>query len=394
MLLWCLMSIAVAAMGPDPFEEPTAFAVTTVPGVVLAGLAVLIGRAWPLAAVALLLPLGPWDFTMSFATSDLTWLTPSAGSVKIFPLATTSPFVIWYAYLSGRRLPRAWPSLALAGVISVIGVGLVLSRGGTVGLWTTMTTGLLATYAAPYLLGLLRGRLLQQREQARSSAEAQARLRERARIARDMHDSLGHDLALIAVRAAGLEMAPSLDPAQVRAAGELRVAAADATERLRQIIGVLRDDADAAPLTPAQEDAAPLFPVREGADVASLSRAHEDAAPLTPVREDVAALVGRARASGMMIALRLAEPVPGLAHAVVQEGLTNAAKHAPGAEVTITVAPRRVVVANGPATRARPAVVSGGLGLAGLRERVRRAGGTLTAGPTADGFELAVDDLP
>jgi signal transduction histidine kinase len=365
------MSIAVAAAGPDPFEEPTDFAGTTVPCVVLAGLAVLVGRAWPLAAVALLLPLGPWDFTMSFATSDLTWLTPSAGHVKIFPLATTSPFVIWYAYLSGRRLPRAWPALALAGVISVIGVGLVLSRGGTVGLWTTMITGLLGTYAVPCLLGLLRGRLLQQREQARSSAEAQARLRERARIARDMHDSLGHDLALIAVRAAGLEMAPSLDPAQVRAAGELRAAAADATERLRQIIGVLRDDADAAPLSPAREDA--------------------EAVPLSPAREDVAALVGRARASGMTIALRLAEPVPGLAHAVVQEGLTNAAKHAPGAEVTVTVAARRVVVANGPAARSRPAVVSGGLGLASLRERVRRAGGTLAAGPTADGFELAVD---
>jgi signal transduction histidine kinase len=370
-LLWCLMSIAVAAAGPDPFEEPTDFAGTTVPCVVLAGLAVLVGRAWPLAAVALLLPLGPWDFTMSFATSDLTWLTPSAGHVKIFPLATTSPFVIWYAYLSGRRLPRAWPALALAGVISVIGVGLVLSRGGTVGLWTTMITGLLGTYAVPCLLGLLRGRLLQQREQARSSAEAQARLRERARIARDMHDSLGHDLALIAVRAAGLEMAPSLDPAQVRAAGELRAAAADATERLRQIIGVLRDDADAAPLSPAREDA--------------------EAVPLSSAREDVAALVGRARASGMTIALRLAEPVPGLAHAVVQEGLTNAAKHAPGAEVTVTVAPRRVVVANGPAARSRPTVVSGGLGLASLRAVPARAGGTLAAGPTADGFELAVD---
>lgn len=181
MLLWCLMSIAVAATGPDPFEEPTAFAGTTVPCVALAGLAVLVGRAWPLVAVALLLPLGPWDFTMSFATSDLTWLTPSASDVKIFPLATTSPFVIWYACLSGRRLPRAWPALASAGVISVVGVGLVLSRGGTVGLWTTMTTGLLGTYAVPYLLGLLRGRLLQQREQARSLAEAQARLRERVR---------------------------------------------------------------------------------------------------------------------------------------------------------------------------------------------------------------------
>lgn len=392
MLLGCLLVIAVAASGPDPFEEPAAFASLTVPCVVLAALAVLVGRAWPLAAVVLLLPLGPWDFATGVATSDLTWLTPSAAYVKIFPFVTTSPFVIWYVYLAGRRLPPARPAVALAGVLSVIGVGLVLAKGGTVGLWTTMTTGLAGTYAVPYLLGLLRGRLLQQREQAKSSAEAQARLRERARIARDMHDSLGHDLALIAVRAAGLELAPSLAADQVKAAGELRLAAADATDRLRQIIGVLRDDTDTAPLSPARPDAdaAPLSPAR--ADVAPLAstRAEVGATP-APAREDVVALVGRARASGMAITLRLAEPVPELAHAVVQEGLTNAAKHAPGAEVTVTVAARRVAVANGPATRSRPTARPGGLGLTGLHERVRRAGGTLAAGPTADGFELAVD---
>ncbi|WP_336215631.1 sensor histidine kinase [Nonomuraea sp. LPB2021202275-12-8] len=358
-LLWVLLSIAVSAIGPDPLDDPAAFAWVTVPRVALAGLAVFVGREWPLAAVALLLPLGPWDFSEGLATSDLTWLSPPAAEVKIFPFPVTTPFVIWYAYLSGRRSRKLWPVLVLACLTSLIGVRLVLSEGGTVALWTTMITGLVGTYAVPYLLGVLRRRLLLQREQARHSAEAQARLRERARIARDMHDSLGHDLALIAVRAAGLELAPTLEPAQVKAAGELREAAADATERLRQIIGVLRDDADAA--------------------------------PLLPVHEDVTALVDRARASGMTIVVNLAGPVPGLAHAVVQEGLTNAAKHAPGAEVAVTVSPHRVAVANGPAARSRPVALTGGLGLAGLKERVRLEGGTLRAGPVADGFELAVD---
>jgi signal transduction histidine kinase len=81
--------------------------------------------------------------------------------------------------------------------------------------------------------------------------------------------------------------------------------------------------------------------------------------------------------------------VPGLARAVVQEGLTNAAKHAPGAAVQVSVSPYRVTVRNGP-PRARPTASSGGLGLAGLRERVRLAGGTLNAGPVASGFELDV----
>ncbi len=357
-LLWCLLSVAVSVMGPDPLDGVADFGLVTVPRIVLMGVIVLVGRPWPLAAVALLLPLGPWDFRDGFATTDLAWLSPPSTGVKIFPLVPVSPFVIWYAYLSGRRLPRVWPALALAVVATAIGVGLALSRGGTLALWVTMTSGLVGTYAVPYLLGLLRRRLLQQREQARRSTAEQARLRERARIARHMHDSLGHDLALIAVRAAGLEMSPSLDPAQVKAAGELRMAAADATERLRQIIGVLRDDADAA--------------------------------PLAPVHEDVTALVERARDSGMRIDLDVTGPAPGLAHAVVQEGLTNAAKHAPGAPVTVEVTPNRVTVRNGPATGSRPPLPSGGLGLAGLRERVRLADGTLTAGPTPTGWTLTI----
>ena len=95
----------------------------------------------------------------------------------------------------------------------------------------------------------------------------QARLRERARIASDMHDSLGHELSLIAVRAAALEVAGGLDDAQRDAAAQLRTSAAAATERLREIIGVLR----------------------------------EDAAPVEPVQGDLGELISRARASGLLI---------------------------------------------------------------------------------------------
>ncbi|MEV4174883.1 histidine kinase [Nonomuraea sp. NPDC049709] len=357
LLLWVVLGAFVAAMGPDPFQDPAGWGMVTVPRVGLAAVAVLVGRPWPLAALVLLLPLGPWQFSEGFATVDLSWLLPRR-NVKIFPLLATSPFIIWYAYLTGRRIARAWPALLAFCLISLVGVTVVLRMGGDLALWVSMVTALVGTYLVPYLFGVLRRKLLQQRRQTRLSAEAQARLRERARIARDMHDSLGHDLALIAVRAAGLELAPGLAPAQVKAAGELRIAAADATERLRQIIGLLREDADAA--------------------------------PLSPVGEDVSELVRRATDSGMSITLDLSPgPVPGLARAVVQEGLTNAAKHAPGAAVEVSVSPLRVRVRNGPA-RSRPTGRSGGLGLAGLRERVRLAGGTLAAGPVGDGFELSV----
>ncbi|TXK42930.1 hypothetical protein FR742_28135 [Nonomuraea sp. C10] len=405
-VLWVLLAIVISAMGPDPLRDLGAFCAITVPRLALGALAVLVGRPWPLAAVVLLLPLGPWDFADSLATSDITWLIPGAIQVKIFPFAPVSPFSIWYAYLAGRRLPRALPwSIRIPGaglvavLITAIGVVLVVAGGGAAGLWITMVTGLIGTYLVPYLLGLLRRRLLQQRDQARQAAEAQARLRERARIARDMHDSLGHDLALIAVRAAGLELSPTLEPAHARAASELRAAAADATERLRQIIGVLREDTDAAPLAPLPEEppteaAREASPVPEGGEeVASLATADGEAEvpPMAGAGEDVVALVERARDSGMAITLRLEGPVPGLAHRVVQEGLTNVAKHAPGAAIEVAVTPHLVAVRNGPPARAPQVTATGGFGLPGLRERVRLAGGTLRAGPADGGYELAAE---
>ncbi|GAA2802648.1 sensor histidine kinase [Nonomuraea dietziae] len=367
-LAWLGLSVLAAAAGPDPFAEPGVFAVVTGGRVLLLGLAVLVGRAWPLAASVILLPLGPWDFgeglatttwdfTGGVATTDQLWPL-SLVSVKIFPLSATTLAVLWYAYRTGRSASRAWPATAVFGAAAVIGAGVVLAQGGLLRYWVTMVSGLIGCYVVPYLLGTLRRLLLQQRERTQLSVAAQARLRERTRIAHDMHDSLGHDLALIAVRAAGLEIAPGLAPAQAKAAGELRVAASEATERLREIVGLLRDDFDPA--------------------------------PLVPVAADVTDLVERSRDSGMDVSLEVAEgPVPALAYRAVQEGLTNAAKHAPGAWVRVSVSPARISVRNGPA-RGRATAIPGGMGLTGLRERVRLAGGTMTAGPVDDGFELVV----
>ncbi|MEU7003145.1 histidine kinase [Nonomuraea sp. NPDC046570] len=354
--LWLPTCVLLAAYGPDPLDHPGAFAAVTGGRWVLVGLAVLVGRPWPPAAVALLLPLGPWDFAEGLATTDLSMI--GAGDyVKIFPLAISWPALLTYTYLSGRRTVRVWPALAVFALAAGTGAGAVLARGGGLGMWITMGSGLLGLYALPYLVGVVRRRMLEQRERTRRSAEEQARLRERTRIAHDMHDSLGHDLALIAVRAAGLEVARGLDPEHARAAGELRLAAGEATERLRQIVGLLRDTADSP--------------------------------PLTPVDEGVTDLVERARASGMTITLETGDgPVPAIAHRVVQEGLTNAAKHAPGAPVEVSIGAGRVSVRNGPPPGRPVAATSGGVGLTALHERVRLAGGTLEAGPSQGGFAL------
>ncbi|MGC5411521.1 histidine kinase, partial [Streptomyces sp. DT225] len=70
----------------------------------------------------------------------------------------------------------------------------------------------------------------------------QARARERARIAQDMHDLIGHDLSLIALSAGALKLAPGLDGAHREAAGEIRARAAASVERLGEVIGLLRED--------------------------------------------------------------------------------------------------------------------------------------------------------
>ncbi|MFD8997962.1 sensor histidine kinase [Streptomyces abikoensis] len=196
----------------------------------------------------------------------------------------------------------------------------------------------------------------------------QARLRERARIAQDMHDALGHDLSLVALSAGALKLAPGLTEAHRAAAEDVRARAAGAVERLGQVIGILREEADGAPTEPA--------------DFA------------------VARLVEDAAASGLPAVLRVegeeyAMPpaVERAAHRVVQEALTNVAKHAPGAAVTVrlsrTAAEVVVSVENSaPPAPVAPPLPGGGLGLIGLDERVRLAGGSFDCGPRGGGFAV------
>ncbi|WAE75754.1 histidine kinase [Streptomonospora nanhaiensis] len=235
-------------------------------------------------------------------------------------------------------------------------------------------------------LGWRRAELL---ERERSVAAERERVRERERIAARMHDSLGHELSLIAVRAGALEVAPGLGAEDYRrGVAELGAGAIGAVERLQEIIGLLQSG-DAEPAEPGTGDG------------------------------DLAGLVGHARNASLEVGLaggRLWEGMPAevraLVYAVVREGLTNSAKHAPGAPVAVRVdrlgtrascadAPGAadaatdepapgptegytVSVVNGPATEA-PVLASGGSGLAALHARVRAAGGTLDSGPTRTG---------
>ncbi|MEV4655837.1 histidine kinase [Micromonospora sp. NPDC049301] len=281
-----------------------------------------------------------------------------------------------FSYLTGRRSAIAAPAAVLFGVIAVGGTVLNLGLLGTgAGTWFLLASVLLFAGVFPWLVGRYRRQQQELADAGRRHADARAReqrgaaerirLRERARIAEEMHDSLGHDLSLIALRAAALELADDLDPRHRGAVGELRASVAAATERLHGIIGVLREEGGRAGLRPAGET--------------------------------VADLVDGAREAGM--AVRLDAPpgvveLPGMtgaaAHGVVREALTNAARYAPGAPVRVTLSPFadgiEVGVRNGPPPAGPlPSPPSSGSGLLALAERVRLAGGVLDAGPGPDG---------
>ncbi|GGT89562.1 sensor histidine kinase [Actinomadura livida] len=306
------------------------------------------------------------------------------------------------AYLTGRRTIRAQPPLWAFTAVFVAGSALAIARGQAVETWFPSTVWLVLFGVLPWLTGrywrqyqeLLHAgweRAERLEHQQRIIAERE-RLRERARIAQDMHDSLGHELALIAVRAGALQVAPGLDDRHRDAAAQLRRGAAEATEHLREIIGVLREDTATGPGTPHGPDG--LAPVR-------------------PPHESIGDLVERARASGVPVHLTgTAADLPELApmaaltaHRVVQEAVTNAAKHAPGAAVTVHLTRRdppagdaphgggvTVTVTNGPPPGRPAPSAPGGTGLAALTERVRVLGGTLHAGPApGGGFEVTAD---
>ncbi|MET9345272.1 sensor histidine kinase [Streptomyces termitum] len=360
--LWALLCVPVL-LRSDPADGGSWFQVAA--GVTVLGGCVAVGRRWPLLPLALVVA--------ASLHASLELLTPA------YVLG-----LVAFGYLAGRRQDQTRGALWLFGAVAAAGLALTRLTGTSLGPWFTQLLVLALAVVAPWLVGryvrqydrLVRSgwELADRMEREQAAVADRERLRERSRIAGDMHDSLGHDLALIAVRAGVLEVDPGLGPEQQRAAGDLRRAAAEATERLRDVIGVLRE---------------------EGAG-----------APTTPPDETVGALVDRARESGLAVALtgaELPEP-PGMAgralHRVVQEGLTNAARHAPGAPVAVELrqdaARVTVRVVNGPPDGPpdAPPPGSSGSGLVGLDERVRLAGGRLTHGPAPDGGFALTAVLP
>jgi signal transduction histidine kinase len=247
----------------------------------------------------------------------------------------------------------------------------------------------------------LRDRAERAEIEARLRAE-QAQQRARDEIAREMHDVLGHRLSLLSVHAGALEFRPDAPAEEVaRAAKVIRENAHQALQDLREVIGVLRAPTEASRAEVEAVQTGPAPPGWASAPVGELPQ---------PTLADVQQLVAESGRAGMRVSLRddTSGPVPDLtgrtAYRVVQEALTNARKHAPGAEVDVhltgspgtgltvevrnTTPPAPGPADPGPTPPAAPLPTpdsAAGQGLAGLAERVALASGRLECGPAAGG---------
>jgi signal transduction histidine kinase len=214
-------------------------------------------------------------------------------------------------------------------------------------------------------------------ERAEDERARRAVLEERTRIARELHDVVAHHMSLVAVRAETAPYRLADLPESARAEfGSLSEVAREALAEMRRLLGVLRHDQPA------------------------------DLAP-QPELGHLASLIDTARQAGLSVDLSVPaalEHVPSgvgvCAYRIVQESLSNASQHAPGAAVTVSVGHGQgavtLRVANGPGAAAGPPVTEHGPGhgLTGMRERVALLGGSLSAGPSPDGGFVVSAMLP
>lgn len=268
--------------------------------------------------------------------------------------------VALYAVAAAGRLRAAVVLAALA--LALTGAGTLRGNHDVNGVALFMLAGWLVGVVA---LGWVRhNRLALARE-----AEQRAASEERLRIARELHDVVGHHISLINVQSAAALRRLRKDPAggperAEEALGAIKETSREALRELRATLGVLRQVDEAAPTAPA------------------------------PGLDRLADLVGSARLAGLDVRVESTGdgPLPAeldlAAYRIIQESLTNVTRHARATTVTVRTerGPRHFTVeitddGRGPAATGGPP----GSGITGMRERARALGGELTAGPGPDG---------
>ncbi|UBU13917.1 sensor histidine kinase [Nonomuraea gerenzanensis] len=349
--------------------------------------------AWPVAA-AMSLPVAfrrRWPQAMLITAATAAVLATAAGAVAagaiwifFIPAALT-------LYLVATTTPPARSAAFLAGCLSGAAVAVLVFytqvlptlppalertelppywpvEGGTIGVFMS------AAWGIGVMVRRQRGLVARLAHHRAEAAVAD----ERRRIARELHDIIGHSMSVIAVKATVANHVADLHPQEVRAAMTVIEQTSQSTlTEIRRVLGLLRSDGDP----------------------------HDSWAPV-PGLADLSDLARQATSAGVDVNLHvptdaaLPSAVALSAYRIVQEALTNVVKHAAPTRcsVTVTLDSGQAVIEvrdSGPRTQREPRPTSlGGHGLIGMRERATMFGGTLTAGPHTDGGFHVVARLP
>jgi signal transduction histidine kinase len=370
---WLLTAAALAIMlstsvAGDSWQLPAGWAAVVV---LLSWLPLTVRESWPLPVLGAVLTADTVHIALAGHAHPATATLPAATMLALYTVATRYPARV------------AWTAAAAAGITQFTVALLSYPHAGPDLLYLNWAV-------VPTALGLLirerRERIAaaeQRAEAAEHSRQAEADRQvtaERIRIARELHDVLAHHIAVVNAQAGVAQYLLRADPAAADTA--LTGIAANtraALDELRATLGLLRADGD----TPSD----PRAPA--------------------PTIEHLGRLLDSFTDAGMRLTVTvhgepgsLSGPADLAFYRIVQEALTNAAKHAPGSDVCLSIgwsaASVHLTVSNtGPAAAPQGLMNEGtGHGLIGMRERAAAAGGTVSAGPAAAGSYRVTVTLP
>nr|WP_235916155.1 histidine kinase [Spelaeibacter cavernicola] len=359
--------------------------------------AILFTVAWPTLHVTHQVPggvqpivaaLAAFPFILIRVNPALGWAI-SAISALVIPVAFDNQpynelpwqvvhFLVFLPLLFAVSLRAAMPVVGVAWVSSVLlflaDLPPDMRAGWAVGLTALVAFGLLIRW-----LVLSRRQLAKQEEVSELERARRTILEEKARIARDLHDVVAHHMSLVVVQAQTARYrVANVSPEACAEFDSIGATAREALNEIRGMLGVLRSDGQSAEHAPQ------------------------------PGVENVHELLEGTRRAGVPVVWNISgdqdalSPATGLAiYRILQESLSNASRHAPGAPVEVTVdyghSLISVGVFNGPgqsSARVPITAENGGHGLDGMRDRALSVGGLLTAMPRADGGFVVSAQLP
>lgn len=275
------------------------------------------------------------------------------------------------AYADGKAARAAWIVVAIgtATDIPTLAIGKPIGNVAGPDIMLLIAFGLGLTFARIRRRADAQEERAAQAERERAEAVERAANEERARIARELHDVISHDVSMMVLQASVERRLSGDDSSATQTLASIESTGREALAELRRMLGVLRKGDDDAPLQPQ------------------------------PGVDQLPDLVKQARAAGLPVEMTVSGEqmtVPaGLgiaAYRIVQESLTNAAKHAGGAAVTVAVHYGKdsleIDVVDAGGNDGGPTLPSGGNGLVGMRERVALFGGTIEAVSAASGFHV------